>query len=197
MDSRRAGLGEPHTSPTLMPHQPALGDGVVTTVFGSRIQRLAVRGALVRTAPSIGGQPGVGAANLGGLSPGGAVRGLIPGVLPLTLPASAGFKVKTSHPTARRAWVPPGGDRFRKISVLSMSRCLTSVSYLVEDVTDVDGSFCQPANCIRSYKILLWRVDQSGGRNLSGRAISGRWNVGHQYLHLDDAVGRLFAENWD
>ena len=33
MDSRRAGLGEPHTSPTLMPHPPALGDGVVTTVF--------------------------------------------------------------------------------------------------------------------------------------------------------------------
>ena len=75
VDSRRTGLGEPHISPTLMPHQPALGDGVVTTVFGSRIQRLAVRGALVRTAPSIGGQPGVGAANLGGCLPEGQLGG--------------------------------------------------------------------------------------------------------------------------
>jgi hypothetical protein len=56
-----------------------------------------------------------------------------------------------------------GGNRFC-ISVVSKRGRLPSVSYLVQDITDVDGSFRQPVQC---HEALIFSAVDIAGRTFA------------------------------
>jgi hypothetical protein len=101
------------------------------------------------------------------------------------------------HDQQARCFDPGGRRRFFSTSVVSKRGRFPSISYFVQDVTDVDGSFRQPTQCHEA--LIFLAVDIPGGVFPAARGSDstdqlkvGRFNqCGHDFFALSPTSRRI------